>query len=114
MPIRVNTRRTLVRALRRLVVPGVVLAFLLAGSPAAGAEALDINTATAEELAATMTGVGIKKAMAIVAYRDENGPFATVEDLVNVRGIGSATVETNRERLSVTAPAGGPAPAKSE
>ena len=83
-------RRTLARTLRRLALPGVLLACMLASIPAAADEPLDINTATAGEFAATMTGVGLTKAKAIVAYRDENGP--------------SATVNSNRDRLSVTGP----------
>ena len=70
-----NRPRTAVRALRRLALPGVLLALVLATIPAAAEGTLDINSATAEEFAATMSGVGLKKARAIVAYRDENGPF---------------------------------------
>ena len=92
------------RFIRRLALPGVLLACLLASIPAAGGESIDVNTATAEELAAAMTGVGLKKAAAIVAYRDENGPFASIDDLVLVRGIGPATVDSNRGRVSVTDP----------
>jgi len=61
-----------------------------------GAEPLDINSATAEQLALALSGVGQSKAEAIVAYRDANGPFATIEDLVNVKGIGSSLLEKNR------------------
>ena len=84
-----NRPRTGVRALRRLALPGVLLALALASIPVAAGGTIDINTATAEEFAAALTGVGLKKARAIVAYRDENGPFASIEDLVKVRGIGS-------------------------
>ena len=108
MTILVNRPRTFVRALRRLALPGVLLACLLAAIPAAAEDAIDINTATAEEFAAAMTGVGLKKAKAIVAYRDENGPFVSIEDLVKVRGIGSATLDSNRDRLSVTDPGADP------
>ena len=96
--------RIRIGALRRLALPGMLLALLLATIPAAAEGTIDINSATAEELAAAMTGVGLKKARAIVAYRDENGPFASIEDLVKVRGIGPATVASNRERLSITDP----------
>ena len=99
-----NHPRIHIGALRRLVLPGVLLALLLATIPAAANDTIDINVATAEELAATMTGVGLKKGRAIVAYRDENGPFASIDDLIKVRGIGPATVDANRERLSVTDP----------
>tara|TARA_R110002050_G_scaffold205063_6_gene340855 strand:+ start:513 stop:944 length:432 start_codon:yes stop_codon:yes gene_type:complete len=56
---------------------------------------ININTANVAELT-RMTGIGAAKAEAIVRYRQENGPFATVEDLAQVRGIGSATIEKNR------------------
>ena len=62
---------------------------------------VDVNTASAETLAATMEGVGPQKAQAIVAYRDRHGPFVAVEDLTAVRGIGPATPEKNRSKLSI-------------
>ena len=105
--------RIRIGALRRLVLPGVLLALLLATIPAVAGDTIDINNATAEEFAAAMTGVGLTKARAIVAYRDENGPFASIEELVNVRGIGPATLDSNRERLSVTDPGDAPAAPKS-
>ena len=70
----------------------------------ASAEAIDINTAGADRLAAAITGIGPARAAAIVAFRRANGPFASVDDLVLVRGIGSATVEKNRAKLTVVKP----------
>ena len=110
MIIHYHRRRTLLRR----ALPGLLFAAVLTGTPATAADTIDINSATAEELAAVMTGVGLKKAMAIVAFRDENGPFASVEDLVRVSGIGSATVDNNRHRLAITAPASDPPAATSE
>ena len=52
---------------------------------------VNINTATAEELE-TLSGIGPAKAQAIVAYRETNGPFSSVNDLVNVSGIGEKTL----------------------
>lgn len=49
---------------------------------------VNINTATAQELQ-TLNGIGPAKANAIIEYRNANGPFKSVEDLKNVRGIGS-------------------------
>lgn len=60
---------------------------------------VNINQATAEELAVLLNGVGLKKAQAIVDYREEFGQFKTVDDLVHVKGIGEVTVEKNRSRL---------------
>ena len=102
MAIPINRQRNPRRPVRRRAILGVLLAAALAGSPAAAEDIVDINSATAAELAAAMTGVGLKKARAIVAYRDENGPFATIEDLVRVSGIGTVTVDSNRHRLSVS------------
>lgn len=62
---------------------------------------VSINSASAEELAAAMNGVGIKKAEAIVSYREQYGPFSAVEQLKEVPGIGSALVERNAARLKL-------------
>lgn len=60
---------------------------------------ININQADVATLA-TLNGIGESKAEAIVAYRSENGPFQSVEDLANVKGIGARTVERNADRLS--------------
>ncbi len=62
---------------------------------------VNINQASAEELAALLQGVGLKKAQAIVAYRTENGDFNAAEDLAQVKGIGSSTVAKNLERIKL-------------
>lgn len=62
---------------------------------------VSINSATAEELSQAMKGVGIKKAQAIVSYRDEYGPFKTVEDLKQVPGMGGKLVERNLANLKL-------------
>ena len=71
---------------------------LLAARAIAGP--VDINSADADALAEAITGIGAQKARSIVEYRAANGPFASVEDLVNVKGIGSRTVEKNRHNLT--------------
>lgn len=58
----------------------------------ANTEPIDLNTATEQQLD-TLPGVGPSTARAIVAYRLQHGPFARVEDLLNVRGIGPAKLE---------------------
>ncbi len=82
----------------------VVLAML--ASVASYAGPVDINNADASTLASAITGVGESKAIAIVEYRDANGPFASVEDLSNVKGIGMKTVEKSRGNLMVSVPPG--------
>lgn len=62
---------------------------------------VNVNAASAAEIAETLQGVGTSKAEAIVAYREDNGSFESVESLSQVRGIGSATVEKNRERIKL-------------
>ncbi|NDO79286.1 hypothetical protein CJP72_00465 [Citrobacter sp. NCU1] len=62
---------------------------------------VSINTASAEELARAMNGVGLKKAQAIVSYREEYGPFKTVDDLKQVPGMGSSLVERNLAVLTL-------------
>jgi competence protein ComEA len=68
---------------------------------------VDVNTATAEELAEALHGVGMAKARAIVEYRDENGSFEHIDELVNVRGIGLRTVDRNRDRIELPESTGG-------
>lgn len=65
-----------------------------------GESRVDINTAGAEELK-LLRGVGDVLAERIIAYREENGPFRRVEDITLVRGVGSAVLENNREKLTV-------------
>ncbi|KFC08637.1 putative exported protein [Trabulsiella guamensis ATCC 49490] len=60
---------------------------------------VSINTAPAEELARVMNGVGLKKAQAIVSFREEYGPFKTLDDLRQVPGMGSSLVERNLAHL---------------
>lgn len=57
------------------------------------ASPVNINTADAKTIGEALSGIGMKKAQAIVKYREEKGAFKTVEELVNVDGIGEKTVE---------------------
>lgn len=63
-------------------------------------ELININTATVS-LLCKIDGIGQVKAQRIVDYREENGPFTCVEDLLNVYGIGEATLEKMRPYISV-------------
>ncbi|EGO2627554.1 helix-hairpin-helix domain-containing protein [Enterococcus faecalis] len=64
-------------------------------------EKINLNTATEAELQ-TISGIGAKKAQEIIRFRDEQGPFKTVEELKNVSGIGEKTVERLKDMLTVT------------
>jgi len=77
----------------------LVLAVSLVGLAAADTAPVNINTATAEQISTALNGVGPSKAQAIVDYRELHGAFTDIDELVNVRGIGLATVERNRDRI---------------
>ena len=79
----------------------LLLTFILLFSASAFAEKLNINTATAEQIAASMSGIGESKAKAIVEYRDTHGKFKSIESLVNVDGIGEKTVDRNRDKITL-------------
>ncbi|EMC0732863.1 helix-hairpin-helix domain-containing protein [Enterococcus faecalis] len=64
-------------------------------------EKINLNTATEAELQ-TISEIGAKKAQEIIRFRDEQGPFKTVEELKNVPGIGEKTVERLKDMLTVT------------
>ena len=61
---------------------------------------ININSADAETLTRELKGIGATKAKAIVAYRDAHGPFSSIDQLLEVKGIGAATLEKNRAKLS--------------
>jgi len=63
---------------------------------------VNINTADAQTIAESLNGIGEKKALAIIAYREKNGDFKTIESLTEVAGIGDKTVEKNREDILLT------------
>jgi competence protein ComEA len=70
-------------------------------SLAAFAVQVNINTGDATALAETIDGVGPKLAMTIIQYRQANGPFQSVDELQNVKGIGTKIVEKNRSKMTV-------------
>jgi competence ComEA-like helix-hairpin-helix protein len=60
---------------------------------------ININTASEAQLT-QLDGIGAKKAQQIILYRQMIAPFATADDLANVKGIGKATVDKNRHRIT--------------
>ena len=62
---------------------------------------VNINQADAETLANVLDGVGLSRAEAIVAYREENGNFYSAEELSAVRGIGDSTIAKNNSKIIV-------------
>lgn len=66
---------------------------------ASSSKVININTASEAELT-QLDGIGAKKAQQIILYRQMIAPFATADDLANVKGIGKATVDKNRHRIT--------------
>ena len=83
------------------IILSAVLSFFFFFSTLAFAGAVNINTADAESLASGLNGIGEAKAIAIVEYRQQNGPFKSADDLALVKGIGDSTVDKNRDNIVV-------------
>ena len=84
------------------ILSNLLCAFLLCvAGLAAAADAVDINSADAATLIKILKGVGPDKASAIIAYRQEHGPFKNAEQLSQVKGIGKRLVEMNRDVIIV-------------
>jgi len=77
---------------------GVLLLLALMAFPVFAA--VNINTATQSELE-VVRGLGPAKAKAIIAYRESNGSFKSLDELDNVKGFGKASIEKLKEELSV-------------
>jgi competence protein ComEA len=60
---------------------------------------VNVNSASVEEIAEGLTGIGLSKAELIVKYREANGSFTHVDELVNVKGIGIRTIDKNRDLI---------------
>jgi competence ComEA-like helix-hairpin-helix protein len=62
-------------------------------------QTINLNTADTYTLANLIDGIGSKRAASIVAYRNEHGPFKSIDDLANVKGISTQFIEKNRAYL---------------
>lgn len=71
-----------------------------AQAAATSESAVNVNTASAEQLAEGLIGVGPAKAQAIVAYREANGPFKDKAQLLDVKGIGDAILKQNEAKIA--------------
>ncbi len=79
----------------------ITLSVMLLTSTAYAMDKININTATQYELQ-SLSGVGESTAEAIIQYREKNGLFKSVDDLVNVKGIGNKKIEKLSENLTVS------------
>ena len=69
--------------------------------PAQAATRISINAANADMLAEHLVGIGPAKAEAIVAWRQQNGRFSDVEQLLKIKGIGAATLNKNKHLITL-------------
>lgn len=67
---------------------------------------ININSADATLMAAEIGGLGIRRAEAIVRYRNEHGSFTSVDQLSNVPGVSQRIIDINRENLTLGTPTG--------
>lgn len=87
---------------KQSILATLVLLFSLVLTPVWAEEPVAVNINTADAMALTaLNGIGEAKAEAIVTYRDANGPFESVEQLSEVKGIGARTLEKNADRMAV-------------
>ncbi len=93
-----------------LMVVGLVCGLSGAAWAADAGDKININTATLDELT-QLKGVGEVLAQKIIDYRMENGPFGSVNDLLNVQGIGPKILSDNMDKITVGESKKAPAPA---
>jgi len=93
-------RATLPRPHAGINLPATGTSGGVSGSATSAAGIVDINSATLSDLDA-LPGVGPSTAQAIIDYRTANGPYASVDDLLNVRGIGPSKLAAMRTRVRV-------------
>ena len=79
----------------------LIIASILLGGSLAFADPIDINTASADQISQGMVGIGKVKAASIVQDREKNGAFKSIDDLTRIKGIKSATIDKNRDRITV-------------
>ncbi len=92
--------------MKRLLILLVLFSFNVTAKP------VNVNTADAKIISESLKGIGQKKAEALVQYRTENGDFATLNDLTNVKGIGEKTVEKNADDILFSEPKSSKKPKK--
>lgn len=96
----------------RFVASLFVSLILLLSAFSVTAGPVDINTADAATLARELNGVGPARAQAIVAYRNEHGPFKSIDDLRLVKNMPQKVIDSNRDLLRMEGGRAAKAPAK--
>lgn len=83
------------------LIKALFVALMLLSGGFAWAGTVNINTADAAAIAEGLNGVGIKKAQAIVEYRQKHGAFKSVNDLANVKGISEKLIAKNKDKMTL-------------
>ncbi len=110
-----KTNKNAIRPTKQSLIKGIVtplqilaLLFMLsagvtyAETPPMPAQAtININKASPEEIAQSLKGIGVKKAQAIVAWRETHGSFNSLEQLTEVKGVGEATLAKNSQKMTL-------------
>ena len=82
--------------------PNIIHAGAIENTHMAAVSVINVNTASAEEIA-SIPGLGDKKSQAIIKYREKHGPFAKPEDLKKVGGIGNKLFEKIKPYVAIKA-----------
>ncbi len=83
------------------LISALCLSLMLSWSPLSmgAGQSININTATAQEIATSLSGVGPIKAQAIIALRDQIGGFTDINQLLKVKGIGESTIQRISDQI---------------
>ena len=84
-----------------LIIFTVIFALAGTSQPIQANDLINVNTATRDQLV-TIKGIGKKTAARIIEYREDNGGFTSIEDLIFIKGIGTKKMEKFRKVLSVS------------
>jgi len=91
----------MILALATGILPGSAAVYAQDKAPPPAVATVNINTADAVTLASSLKGIGTAKAEEIVRYRETYGPFKSVDELTDVKGIGDSTLEGNRAIITL-------------
>ncbi len=81
------------------IIQSLVFSLFLSISASVFAAPININTADAATLSSELTGIGEKRAAAIIAYREANGPFKSADELMKIKGIGESILQKNAANI---------------
>ena len=99
---RLSVGTSLHRTIKKTFISLAMLCSLLGASASLMAdETVNINSDSAEVLSAGLQGVGLAKAYRIVEYRQAFGPFESIDELAEVKGIGEKIIEDNRSQITL-------------